>query len=135
VHDAVLMHVLNGWHYLEWKVFPSLLTNAEIASFEIIEHVLASHVIKDQILVVRVLEQVDELDDVRVITVLKNFDLLFEWVSTELTFVKFDLVIGLYGDKEASLFVLGTVNLPEGALADEDRCGEVLERGYILELL
>lgn len=92
-------------------------------------------VFHDQVYFIVIFEVSIELDDVRVVAVLKNFDLLFEWVSAELTFVKLDLVIGLYGNKEAGWFVLGTVNLPEGPLADEDRCGEVLERGYILELL
>lgn len=91
-------------------------------------------VFHDQVYFIVIFEVSIELDDVRVVTVLKNFDLLFEWVSAELTFVKLDLVIGLYGNKEASWFVLGTVNLTEGTLADEDRCGEILERCYILEL-
>ena len=108
------MHVLNGWHYLEWKVFPSLLTNAEIASFEVIEHVLASHVIKDQVVVVRVLEQVDELDDVRVLAHFE--DLYLASLLVHLNRLHVLLFDDLDGNLDAWLLMVGEHDFPELAL-------------------
>ena len=58
-------------------------------------------VFHDQVNFIVIFEVSIELDDVRVVAVLKNFDLLFEGVAAELTFVKLNFVIGLNCYKNA----------------------------------
>ena len=76
-----------------------------------------------------------QLYDVRVVTVLKNFDFLLERISAKLTFVKFYLIIGLNSYKNTCLFMLGTVYLTKCSLANKDRCSKIFERRYILNQL
>ena len=70
--DAILVQILDSVSYLESQVLRSLLWYVEIACFEVIEQVFPLHVLKDDVVVVRVLEEIDKFNDVRVLAHLED---------------------------------------------------------------
>ena len=75
MHDAELMQVLDSQRDLVCQVLHSLLRQAESSFLDIIEEVLTLHVVQHNEVLITILEEVNELDDVVVLTHLELLNL------------------------------------------------------------
>ena len=72
--DAIAVKVLNTESQLISQLFNSVLTQIKISDLQIVEKIWARHVVEHDIIVLTVFEQIDEVDNVRVLAHLKHFD-------------------------------------------------------------
>ena len=73
--DAELVQVLNPERNLVSDVGSSALHEGEATRLQVLEQVLALHVVEDDVVRVAVLEQIDQSDDVVVLAHLQHLDL------------------------------------------------------------
>lgn len=75
MYNTIIVEVLKCITQLETDLFDSPFFQLEIASFNVVKQITASHVIEYNIVVVTVLKDVYESDDVGVLTHLEHLDL------------------------------------------------------------
>lgn len=75
MHDSKLMQVLDAKADLVGQILCPLLRQLEPAFLDIVEHILALHVLKHNEVGVTVFEEVDQLDDVVVLAHLEYLNL------------------------------------------------------------
>ena len=83
MNDAERVQVLDSCADLEGKVLNTSLRQLEASLLDVVEEVFAGHQFKDDEVVLTILENVLELDDVRVLTHLEHLDLsaLLEYLN------------------------------------------------------
>ena len=75
MHDAELVQVLHAHRHLVRQVLDSLLWQGEAALLDVVEEVLALHVVENDEVGITVLEQVDQLDNITMLAHLEDLDL------------------------------------------------------------
>ena len=95
MYNIITMNVVQPRHYLSYYRVHFFLT--PVLFYIHLSYMLIQgpprQIFHDEVNFIVIFEGGIELDDVRVVAVLKNFDLLFEGVAAELTFVKLNFVI------------------------------------------
>ena len=75
MHDAELVQVLHAHRHLVRQVLDALLWQGEAALLNVVEEVLALHVVEDDEVGITILEQVDQLDNITMLAHLEDLDL------------------------------------------------------------
>jgi len=74
VDNAIGVQVFNSLGQLEGQLPDSGLSQVEFPCLEVVEQVAARHVVQDDVVVVTVLKDINQVDDVGVLTHLQHFN-------------------------------------------------------------
>ena len=105
MYYSIVVQILNCKPNLVGKLFNSLLRELEVPGLDVIEQVAALHVLKDNIIEFAVLEQVNEPNNIGMLTHLQ--DLYLSPLLVYLNLLHILLVHRLYRDFLAILLVRG----------------------------
>lgn len=75
MHNTETVKVLNALHQLQDELLYMILLESELPGLQVFKHVLTLHVLHDDLVLVTGLEDVNQLDNVSVLTHLEDFDL------------------------------------------------------------
>jgi hypothetical protein len=128
VNDAKTVEVINSLHNLEDNSFGTLLRQQELPLGDIIKQIFSSHELEHDEVVFTALEEVNQLNDVLVLTHLEHLDLPsllehFDWLHVGLS-DRLDCHMVLV------LLVLGKFDNTKLTLAQV--CGQLIEVIYVL---
>lgn len=73
--DTIAVHIVNACRDLMRNVSCSVLSNLEVSSIQVLEEVTARTELKNDVDILRVLEDINHSDDVRVLADLKDLNL------------------------------------------------------------
>lgn len=115
MHYTVAVQILDSDANLIGEFFDARLRYLEVPVLNVVEEILALHILQHNIVVVAVLEEVYERDDIRMLRLLKHFN--FTSLLVNLNLLHILLVHGLDGDFLARLLMRCELDETELALA------------------